>query len=434
MTSTDTIDDRNAKIIAILPKCTGSVSLVCSALLINHLVHTPGQLSKVSNRLLLGLSVSDMLYTFIMPFLSSWMVPSDLFDAYGNEVNVFQNTGSVRTCTMQGTIDQFAAKTSWMYNAELAFAYLVAVRFRRGERMLDRFEPLLHAVPVILGLLAAVIPLPYEAYNHAGGAFCWIAPSPGKCESVEKGDGGQACQRGKNYVNLRIWLSFIPCFVTQLIVLLSMLGVIWTVFRIERKSDRYVNSTGPTNSLSQASRKYTKKVALKCVLYVLAFEITWFFNLWGAVEFWANNENDHETAGPLALDEGGWPAVKYLLNLALLPTYGIWSSIAYFILPFLKARKEHPEWGILTRVRKTVFPPSRTRERAGWRFREPVGRSHNSEDEVTSGPPPDTPIVPPAKASLMNDGSGQDPLNASSEQNPEKGLMRLASIESAEYA
>lgn len=137
-----------AKIIAILPKCTGSVSMICSAFLIQHLVRSPGQLSKMTNRLLLGLSSTDMLYTFIMPFLSSWMVPRDLVDAYGDPINVFMNTGNVHTCTMQGTIDQFASKASWMYNAELAFAYLIAIRVHMGDKKLERFEPLFHATPI----------------------------------------------------------------------------------------------------------------------------------------------------------------------------------------------------------------------------------------------------------------------------------------------
>ena len=94
--------DRTAKIIAVLPKCTGSLSIACSGLLVNHLDRTPGQLSKVTNRLPLGSSLSDVLYTFVMPFLSSWMVPRNLVDAYGEPVNVFMNTGNVRTCTMQG--------------------------------------------------------------------------------------------------------------------------------------------------------------------------------------------------------------------------------------------------------------------------------------------------------------------------------------------
>lgn len=247
------------------------------------------------------------------------------------------------------TIDQFASKTSWMYNAELALAYLIAVRFQKGEQTLIKFEPLLHATPILLGLLAAIIPLPYQAYNHAGGAFCWLAPSPGGCDKVVPGDGGQTCTSGTNYVILRIWLSFVPCFVTQAIVLITMICLLLTVFRIERRGGRY--------NASANSRRNTKRVALKCALYVLAFEITWFFNLWGVVEFWSNPANDHEVNGPESM--GGWTTVKYMLNLALLPTYGIWSSIAYFILPFLKMRKEHPEWGFFEKLRKTVLPPPR---------------------------------------------------------------------------
>jgi len=159
-------------------------------------------------------------------------------------------------------------------------------------------------------------------------------------------------------------------------VLLSMIGVFWTVFSIEKKNAQY-----NTNEMNYSrSRKYIKEVSLKCVLYVLAFEITWFFNLWGVVEFWVNTDNDHERAGPES--EGGWTKIKYLLNLALLPTYGIWSSIAYFILPFLKMRREQPEWGFFKKLGKTVIPvsTSRTEGRQRGRIKMLFGRSRDSDD------------------------------------------------------
>mmetsp|Transcript_1939 Transcript_1939/g.5129 ORF Transcript_1939/g.5129 Transcript_1939/m.5129 type:complete len:581 (-) Transcript_1939:7-1749(-) len=323
------------KLIVIGPKVTGGLSIICSSILINHLVRSPRKLKKVTNRLLLCLALSDMLYTFIMPFLSSWMVPKDMTDADGKKVDVFGAAGNTATCAMQGTIDQFSSKTSWVYNAELAFAYFVSIRFRRGERALERFEPLLHLIPNALGLIVAVIPLHYQAYNFAGGGFCWIALSPEGCL--------EECERGGNARHiklLRIWLSYIPAFVTQGIVLLSMVAMCWTVFITERKGDAYGSRT--------RNLTLSRKVALKCSLYVLAFEITWIFNLSRVVTDLIHDGN-HETSGP----EG---ELTYLLNILFLPTYGIWSAIAYFSLPFLAVRNAHPEWGLCQQLSNTILP------------------------------------------------------------------------------
>lgn len=357
------------KITAVMPKCVGALSLVCSGFVINHICRTPGQLSKVTNRLLLGLSCADVIYTFVLPCMTSWMVPPDLRDSCGQDVYVYMNTGNMHTCTMQGFLDQFSSKCSWTYNAVLAFSYFVAVRFRSGEKMLVRYEKLLHGVPIVLGLLAAIIPLPYQAYNHAGGAWCWLAVSPQGCDKKNKtcvgceDQGREPCERGENYDVLRLWLAFIPLFATQIVVLFSMLGLFLTVFSIHNKTARY--GAPAAADCSAARRKATrrnlawkrsKKVALKCVLYVLAFEVTWFFNIVGVIRFIIDPTNDHEIKGPTA---GGWITTQYMLNLAFLSSYGIWSSIAYFLLPFLKVRKEQPEWSFLKKVKRTVLPPSR---------------------------------------------------------------------------
>lgn len=341
--------------------------------------------------------------------MSSWLVPRDLFDAYGEEVIVYMNTGNMHTCTMQGFLDQFASKCSWTYNALLAFSYYVAVRFRKGEKTLVRFEWILHAIPIVSGLVAAIIPLPYTAYNHAGGAFCWLAVSPQGCGGEPK-DGIEAapCERGMNFGALRLWLSYIPIFVTQAVVLLSMLGVFCTVYKIEKKTDQYAitpvspsSAAGRRNARRNRTRKRTKKVALKCALYVLAFEITWFFNVWGVIQFLADPNNDHETEGPNA---GGWVTVKYMLNIAFLSSYGIWSSIAYFILPFLKVRKEHPEWSVLVRLRRTVLPPAT--DANGWmccknkrirRFSFFGGTTHAGSEGVGMGISTSRVLIEPGK-------------------------------------
>jgi len=329
-----------AKLIAISPKVTGALSWPFSGLLIHHIFNTPGQLSKVTNRLLLGVTITDCLYTFVTPFLSTWMVPASVVNAYGEEVDIYGNIGTELTCTIQGFCDQMFSKSSWMYNAELAVAYLIMVRYREGNKWLTKYEPILHILPLMLALYCAILPLVYQAYNPTGGWLCWIAESPLKCSENPDVE----CARGANWDFLRKATGHGPLFATQIIVAVAMLCVFCSVYSTEKRTDRYAVRG------STVSRKHSRQTALRCVLYVLAFEITWFFGIWSVIAGDYIKKQDHEQLGA----ESGDPI--FYLNLLLLPTYGIWSHFAYFALPFCATRRAHPEWGFWRQYKHTVIP------------------------------------------------------------------------------
>jgi hypothetical protein len=143
-----------------------------------------------------------------------------------------------------------------------------------------------------------------------------------------------------------VWLANVPLLlVTQLIVLVAMIQHFFTVYRKERRGNWYTGS----------SLKNSKKVSLKCALYVLAVEITWFFNIWGTIEFWLHNEDGQNDPELTPWENEDWN-FRYIANLALMGTSGVWSSIAYFVMPFMDVRKDHPEWGLFTQLKKTVLP------------------------------------------------------------------------------
>lgn len=341
--------------------------------MMNHLIRTPKQLSKVTNRLLLGLCISDALFTFFVAFMTTWMVPRDLHNAWGEEIDVVMNVGNIHTCTMQGFLDHLGSKMSWVYNAELAVAYLIAIRYRKGERYLVKFEPLLHATAITFGLTTAIIPLPYDAYNFSRGAYCWLAPSPTGCTLVKPGDGGQTCQRGRNFETLRTWLGRIPLCVTQIIVLFSMVGLFFTVYCLERKGDRYC---------STSRRRKTKTVALKSALYAAAFEVTWIWYIVAVVvSYFSDGYGDNIEKNGFPTDSRGW--TMYILHMIFFPSYGFWSAIVYFILPFLKVRKDRPELGLFDQIKKTVLPPAKIDNKTKWNKRLPCFRmSYRKKNHV----------------------------------------------------
>lgn len=335
---------RFAKMIAITPKVSAALSLICSSFVVNHLLRTPGQIKKISNRVFLGVTICDMLYTFVAPFLTTWAVPSEVYDADGNEVDIYGSSGTQLTCTLQGFLDQLSSKSCWTYNAELAVVYLVLLRFRTGESWLESHEIFLHAIPVSVGLFASILPLRNNAYNATGGWLCWIAESPLGCHDNPYVD----CERGDQWPTYRLWVGYVLLFVTQGIVLIAMVLVYCTVYSTERAGSRYAGGT---------QRIRSRRVALRCTLYVLSFEATWFFALYGAVRDFIIAGKDNEKA-PVAEKD----PILYL-SLILLPTYGIWSSIAYFALPYLKNRKEYPDWGVRELFAFTILPPHNRTDR-----------------------------------------------------------------------
>ena len=58
--------------VAIAPKVTGFISLVASTFLTYYVLSSKERRSKVVNRLILGLSISDILFSLFVAFMSTW--------------------------------------------------------------------------------------------------------------------------------------------------------------------------------------------------------------------------------------------------------------------------------------------------------------------------------------------------------------------------
>jgi len=321
----------------IAPKVVGSISMICSCFLIFDILRSKTKRSKVTNRLLVSLSVTDLLYTFFVAFLTTWPVPTDLRDYNGDLVESYGNAGTVGTCRMQGFLDQFAAKSSYLYNAELATAYYLMIQFGWNEEKMRRIEPIFHGVALVTGLVCAIVPLAYNALNATGEFSCWIADTPLGCV-----DGGVECDGGENFKLLRHVLSDSILLATQAVVFLMMFLLYRGVRAVEKRMENYQFDLA---SGAGASRNQSRKIAIKALFYVLAFEITWFFNimrlLWG---YFAKGG-----------DRG--KGFAYICDIFLFPTFGIWTFLNHFRLRFFKRRTDHPEWNCCQLLRHVIIPP-----------------------------------------------------------------------------
>lgn len=373
--------ESQARTLAMLPKTTGAISIVGSSLIALSVLRSPEKMAKSYHRLLLGMSLVDMLVS-LWEALSTWPMPADsgAMFAFGNSM----------TCNMQGFFIQIYIVSSF-YSVSLAIYYTVVLRYDWSEERVRRLEPYLHSVPLLWGVGTGIIGISLKLYNPAG-LWCWIAPWPVGCV-------GEECIRGAN-ANMYRWLFFYGPLWINIAFVTTAMFMVW--FDVRRRG--YVGpssskgvlhmSTSGTNSFGRTSgtirtmmlsmshktdktepqpnfneeenaddiddnnqndaylldhkaaerarltRKIKRDVAFQGFLYSGSFYVTW---IWlTSVRF---------------LQLLGKPVPYNLMATAAFfaPLQGFFNMLVYMFPKFMAVKKAHPEDGILMWIHDSIF-------------------------------------------------------------------------------
>jgi hypothetical protein len=203
------------KAAAIVPKVAAFPSILGSLFIIQHVLRSKKRRGRVYHRILLLMSVNDLVYSF-KAFISTWPQPRDTPDwlSYGS-------VGNAATCTAAGFLGHGSALTSIVYNLSLTIFFLMVVRYGWKESQIKkRVEFWLHFVPFLVGWSTATAGLFLKLFN-AFGWTCWINSYPLGCTDnvdCERGDNAGiyrwVCQREGTtfYSRTRTYLTFPSLF------------------------------------------------------------------------------------------------------------------------------------------------------------------------------------------------------------------------------
>ena len=147
--------------LAVLPKTTGFISVLSSSMIAISVLRDKQKITKSYHRLLLGMSLVDVLVSF-WESLSTWPMPQDSSAMFAS--------GNMATCSVQGFFVQVYIVSSF-YSVSLAIYYTLVLRYDWSEAQVRKLEPYLHSVPLLWGLGTAIIGIPLKVYNPAG--FWW---------------------------------------------------------------------------------------------------------------------------------------------------------------------------------------------------------------------------------------------------------------------
>ena len=140
--------------IVIIPKIGGTLSIICSAFVAQDVLKLPERRAKMTNLVILALSISDIIFSTTAHIFGTWPGPQGL---------VYGSSGNQVTCTAHGFLNIFSAFCAALYNMTLALTYLLQVRYEWSEEKLRRYQPFFVFIPIFFSVIIGTI------WNYRGG-------------------------------------------------------------------------------------------------------------------------------------------------------------------------------------------------------------------------------------------------------------------------
>eukprot|EP00551_Chaetoceros_affinis_P012661 CAMPEP_0203663660 /NCGR_PEP_ID=MMETSP0090-20130426/1220_1 /ASSEMBLY_ACC=CAM_ASM_001088 /TAXON_ID=426623 /ORGANISM="Chaetoceros affinis, Strain CCMP159" /LENGTH=411 /DNA_ID=CAMNT_0050526651 /DNA_START=137 /DNA_END=1369 /DNA_ORIENTATION=+ len=331
------LDYNSLKANIIIPKITGTLSMMGSFYIIQDILRNPHK-RKVSfyHRLMLGLSVSDTIYSFSAFVLTSWPMPRDYF---------IMAAGNVSTCDASAFVSSIGMFATPLYNCSLVTYYLLQLKYRWSDQRIRDVEKYLHIVPWVVGLGVGVAGLATKAFGPLLTG-CWATQAyPIECKypgsNVE-------CIRGGNNQQLYFGiLYFFNILFAILYVSISMFHVYKTVITIERNSEKYSfvftltrlrrrQHDGGEESWVQEHnnkkrrknlRKRSRRVMVQGLLYSVAMILISIFPLVAFLQFLIRSN-----------ETGGIPQIEICIAI-FSPLQGFFNTFIYLMPVFRKMCK-----------------------------------------------------------------------------------------------
>lgn len=196
MTNLVSISPHQFDILYKLPFATAPLSLIGSSLVLLCVArHTPEKRCNVYHRLLIGLSVLDVIFSTCYS-LSYVPHPEGMPPGYG-----FGNTA---TCAAQAFFVQVGS-LSYAYSMCLAIYYVLVIRFNRREAWIATYvEPVMHFAIISFALISGIVNITGK-YGNGGLPTC-CKYSAVQCSAVQYMHGMHTC-----IVCVFISMSFFYC-------------------------------------------------------------------------------------------------------------------------------------------------------------------------------------------------------------------------------
>jgi len=239
-----------SKNISIILSSSAIVSVAASILLIIIIFRSPKGTKITYNRLLLGMSISDIFYSLGMATFGV-VVPSD------QNYRQWNARGSHATCDAFGFMFALGVFMGLCYMCSLNLYYLALIRYNKTDSYIARkIERWLHAVPILIGLIGSIPVIAIGGAHSQNAGFCSGVPIiPPHCYGYEDGeipDGfEEACRTGLFSILLGGIGALFTLFIPPIVIGSSLWMIYRRVSTNERRIARYGVGALNTSNLNR---------------------------------------------------------------------------------------------------------------------------------------------------------------------------------------
>mmetsp|Transcript_15044 Transcript_15044/g.34881 ORF Transcript_15044/g.34881 Transcript_15044/m.34881 type:complete len:248 (-) Transcript_15044:145-888(-) len=241
-----------SKALAIAPKFPSFLSICGSSSILTHVLRDPARRKKTKYRLLVGVSICDILVSTAW-FVGTWAIPSGTLSIFGhNETTtetVFLAAGDQRgiTCSINGFFNQFVVAVL-LYNVSFSVYCLLVIKFEWRDDRVAKIEWLFHAIPLGYGLATSIFALAFDLYGPVEWQ-CWITQNRLDENPIQK-----------QYIIMQWVLGFGVAWICPLFHITIFAIIYCKMLSLEQRMRRY--ATDPTRAEFARSNKIALQGAL----------------------------------------------------------------------------------------------------------------------------------------------------------------------------
>eukprot|EP00567_Pseudictyota_dubia_P010462 CAMPEP_0197445334 /NCGR_PEP_ID=MMETSP1175-20131217/10580_1 /TAXON_ID=1003142 /ORGANISM="Triceratium dubium, Strain CCMP147" /LENGTH=414 /DNA_ID=CAMNT_0042976277 /DNA_START=438 /DNA_END=1682 /DNA_ORIENTATION=+ len=294
-------------------------------------------------RIMLGLSLFDIITSFFAFVLGSSMVPV--------ETGWLWAAGNQQTCTLQGFWTSLGFLGSFEYQMALSLNLLMLITFGWSQKKFaEKIEKPMHCTILLSSFIYATVPLFYHGYN----------PSciNGQCTfDVIKDDNGSII-RGSEVLSAGCGLVFYATLLLMLVFCTT--AMVWVYASVRRQENRMKKYRFGSNSDSASAReiardesqnKESKKIRKILLLYTLAlymclgvpFSVHWAVMIHQTIHGKAYHDHD--------LNFG-----SMLFSAFMVPFQGVFNCLVYFMPKALKRQRANPGTWLIAAYLDVLLP------------------------------------------------------------------------------
>ena len=158
--------DNEAQTSSILRTVSAIISIIASSTLIWMISRSEKGFGSTQNRLLLGICISDIIFSISFSFCNLTAPASDAYMTWNAK-------GNMATCEAQGFLTFLGFSSMMFYHSSLNIFYLMVLKYEKSTKHIQtNIEPFFHGIPIVLGLIFSIVTLVNGNLNHGGNGIC----------------------------------------------------------------------------------------------------------------------------------------------------------------------------------------------------------------------------------------------------------------------